>query len=319
MLSSDTVFEWVENEEGEHLLKYDGILYDGKAHFLNTLFDCYFPVAYRVKYNSNDIFWLSGNQRTRLSYQILNREIGAKSISLSDDSILKSIAGSGKHEAAKRWLGRMNWNNGNANMITFGVGYEVKGAANGVFCYRPEYYDNKATFTAEKMTWEQWSEKIIATLDSKRYHIDDVIMMMYYQDGVYMTLPKTEQKAIKGWIYKGYRERKPFPYSGVVPNGNVNFTIDFDRDCEIVKSESLRHNGNMAINNRVNADELAVARGEARTKNVADADYEKLIGDEWTTAELKEILKGDYERKIRRLIDAKKIERVRRGFYRRKL
>jgi Primase C terminal 2 (PriCT-2). len=319
VLSPNAAYEWVANEAGWYLLKYDGIPYDDKADFLAETLGYYFPVAYRVKYNTDDIFWLSGNQRARLSYHILDTKIGAKPISVEDDSILKSIAKSGTHEAAQRWLGRMNWDNGNAKMITFGVGLEVKGAANGVYCYRPEYHDNKATFAAVKMTWERWSEKIIDALDGKQYRIDDVIMMIYYQDGVYMTLPFAEQKAIKAWIYKDYRLGEPFPYSGAVPNNNVNFAIDFDRDCRIVKSKSLRHNGNMAAHNRENAAELAAARGKVRKENAANADYEKLVGDEWTTAQLKEMLGGDYERKIRRLIAEKKIDRARIGFYRRKL
>jgi|GEM_PF-1335868 hypothetical protein len=317
VLSPNAAFEWIAAEGGKYLLSYDGTLYSGKAGFLSKKFDHYLETAYKVEYNTDNIDLISGNQCTRLSYHILDKKIGAKPISMEDDSILKLIAGSGNHEAAKRWLGRMNWENGNAKLISFGVGLEVRGAAKCVYCYRPEYYDNKATFAAEEMTWEQWSAKMIDALDSKWHNKDDIVMMMYYQNGLYMTLPIEEQKAIKAWIYKDYKLGEPFPYSGVIECCK-SFEIDFDRDCKIVKSKSLRHNGNMAAHNRENATELAVARGKVRTKTAADADYEKIVGDEWTTAQLKEMLVGDYERKIRRLMDKGKIERVRRGLYRRK-
>jgi len=315
VLSPNAAYEWVANEESEYLLKYDGELYESKADFLVETFGYYSPVAYRVEYNTDDIFWLSGNQRARLSYHILDRKIGAKPISLEDDSILKSIAKSGTHETAKRWLGRMNWDNGNAKIISFGVGLEVKGAANGVYCYRPEYYNDRATFAAVEMTWERWSEKIIDALDGKQYRIDDVIMMMYYQDGVYMTLPFAEQKAIKAWIYKDYKLGEPFPYSGVI-ECRKNFEIDFDRDCRIVKSKSLRHNGNMAAHNRENATELAAARGKIQRNKAALADYKQLVGDAWTTKELNDIYNLD-ARKIKRLVDAEAIKRLKQGFYRR--
>jgi len=279
VLSSDAAFEWVSvpytvksrndcddvvKERQRHLLSYNSILYQSKAEFLTAMFEHYLEDAYRVEYNTDNIFWLSSNQRTRLSYHILDMKIGAKPISYEDDNILKEIARSGEHETAQRWLGRMNWTKGNAKMTTFGVGLEVKGAANGVYCYRSAYYDNKATFTAEEMTWKHWSEKMIAALNDRPYNIIDVIMMMYYQNGVYMTLPKEEQDTIKSWIYN-YREGKIFPYSGVIECGK-NFEIDFDRDCKIVKSKSLRHNGNMVVHNKENAAELAAARGKAKTK-----------------------------------------------------
>jgi len=331
VLLSNATFEWVSvpyevnsrnavddalKERQRHSLRYNGILYRNRADFLAATFEHYMEDAYRAEYNTDDIFWLSSNQRAKLSYHILDLKIGAKPISIEDDNLLKKIAESGEHETAKRWLGRMNWANGNAKMTTFGVGLEVKGAANGVYCYRSVYCDNKAIFAAEEMTWERWSEKMIAALNDKTYNIADVIIMMYYQDGVYMTLPKEEQDEIKAWIYN-YRQCTIFPYSGTIECGK-NFEIDFDRDCEIVKSRSLRHNGNMAAHNKGNAAELAAARGKVRTKNAADVDCEKLVGDTWTTAELRETLGGDYERKIRRLMEEEKIERVRRGLYCRK-
>ena len=313
VLSSDASYEWLVGEKGRHLLKYDGVIYNGKADFLAAMFEHYAENTYNVKYHTDDVFRLSGSQRARLTYHILDEKIGSIPISPKDDYLLNDIARSGNHESARRWLGRMNWKHGNAKLITFGAGLEVKGTISGVCCYRPEYFDSKAVFTTVDMSWELWSKNIIAALDNKCVDVKDAFIAMYYQNGAYLTLPKTEMDQITTWILN-YEFDTEFPYSGKIERGE-SFEIVFDRDCEIVKSKSLRHNGNMAAHNKENAAELAAARGKVQTSKAALRDYELLTGDEWTTKELNAL--GLDARKIKRLVDAGLIWRVTQGLYRR--
>lgn len=103
----------------------------------------------------------------------------------------------------------MGWEDGHEKMISFGVALEVRGKAHGVWCYRVAKLDGKSvTYHGVPMTWGQWINPILYFMDSRRAELtnmrklpdsgadelfqtsyDTAVMMLYYQNGMYMTLP----------------------------------------------------------------------------------------------------------------------------------
>ena len=148
-------------------------------------------------------------------------------------------------------------------MISFGVALEVRGKARGVWCYRVAQRDGKSvTYHGVPMTWEQWIRPILFFMDSRRAELsamrerpngktdelfqssyDTAVMMLYYQNGMYMTLPSDESKTLKAWVFRylstGY-ELFPLPLDDEIPDGDYSFTIDFERDTEIVRAYDLK-------------------------------------------------------------------------------
>jgi len=98
------------------------------------------------------------------------------------------------------------------------------------------------------MTWEEWQKKIIEIVDICRKKqsntqaiFDCVIINVFYQDWehahYYLTLPFDTQKEITTWLKKYIKDGEtPFPLSGEIDNADVNFSIDFAADVEIVPS-----------------------------------------------------------------------------------
>ena len=97
----------------------------------------------------------------------------------------------------------------------------------------------------------------------------------------------------------------PFPFTRDMGSDEYSFTIDFQRDVEIVPNRVLKED--MAAYNR----EANVEKGKARTeKRFAD-----LQGDKWTTAEL--LAQGFTKRNIRTFTDNGLIKRLYQGHYER--
>ena len=123
-------------------------------------------------------------------------------------------------------------------------------------------------------------------------------------------MPIAEIDSIKAWIYKYFKDGKAaFPYQGEIPNADLNFTIDFERDIEIVEAIDLKTDMseyNKAHNAQHNKD---IGR-----KRVLET-FSRLTGDEWTTKEI--LAQGFNEKNIKRFVDYGLIERISRGRYRR--
>ncbi|GHV34982.1 hypothetical protein FACS18949_12050 [Clostridia bacterium] len=133
---------------------------------------------------------------------------------------------------------------------------------------------------------------------------------LFYQNQKHLTLPKTEYNTIQVWIYS-YLDKgiEPFPYSGTMPNGDLQFTIDFAMDIEIVRAYDLKTEMSAynAEHNTEHNKEIAL--------NKVKQTFNRLDGDEWSTQEI--LRKGFNEKNIKRFVDYGFIQRVKRGHYKR--
>lgn len=216
-----------------------------------------------------------------------------------DKADLEALCRAHKAETAQRWLNRMTWPRGHEKLITFGAALDVRGKVSGVWCYcLPAPLDDKrATYCGIPMTWERWAQPIMEYLNDRRAELasakgktqeqhtelfscalDAGMMMLFYQNGMYLTLPGEEYKALKKWVYQYLSDgRTPFPYAGDIPGGDYSFTIDFDKDVEIVRAYDLKKE--MGQYNRQHNNEHNKEIGRKQTKER----FEDLQGDAWTT------------------------------------
>ncbi len=263
-----------------NLISYEGQEYEREA-FLTAMFPDYKKYDYTVKFLTDNVFWLGGTPRDKLMYLILSRHYSLVEVAEQDKRDLEQIAAKNKDKTYQTWYRRMQWENGHELLMTFGAAKEVRGAAKGVYCYSQDITDTQAAFTGVNMTWGEWirplkeyldmhRERIAAISDEQKrqraveYICDNDMMCMYYQkigkEEIRLTLPAVVSDKIKEWIDKYLADEKAeFPYSGEIPNSDVAFTIDFEKDVEIVKShagvsESNTRRGQVTAAN--NADDL---------------------------------------------------------------
>lgn len=106
------------------------------------------------------------------------------------------------------------------------------------------------------------------------------------------------------WIYQYLKDgATPFPFIGDMGSEEYTFTIDFERDVEIVPSRSLQ--GDMTTYNRE-------ANAEKDRRRVEER-FAELQGDKWTTAELK--ARGFTKRNIKAFTENGLIKRLDQGHY----
>jgi hypothetical protein len=327
---TDNAFDSANPDNDEVLKRYNLILYEGKAYeraqFLKACFADYQKYPYKVKFNTDNIFYLGSSQRARLQYHILALKFGLVEVAEQDKEELETFCRSSDSDLAKKWLYRMEWNSGHEYMISFGVALEVAGRANGVYCYTSAIDDKRAVFSGKPMTWEEWEQGIIKAVnkrriqqkcDNKHLTYDDSYCQkaLYYQDNVFLTLPQTESETLKLWLDKYIRYGKAkFPYSGNMPNSDIKFVIDFKKDIEIVAA--FRH----ALKYPEQAEEWNKKqnaihnREDIGRKKVAET-FSRLTGNAWTTAEIRQ--QGFNDKNIGRFVDYGFIERTKRGHYKR--
>ena len=126
----------------------------------------------------------------------------------------------------------------------------------------------------------------------------------------YLTLQKTEIDTIKKWIDNYFKDDKAeFPYKGEMPNKDVNFTIDFKRDIEIVKAVDLKTDMS-----EYNKEHNAQHNKDLGRQRVVET-FSRLLGDQWTTQEI--LQQGFNDKNIKRFVDYGLIERISRGKYNR--
>lgn len=313
------------------------ILYEGKQQtrkeFLKSAFQEYRKYPCKVQFRTDDIYRLGGNQRAKLQYHILAQRFPLVLVSEQDRDDLEAFCASHKAETAKRWLNRMAWENGLEKMITFGVALEVRipaGMTRRPWCYSARMDTKTAVFSGEPMTWEEWAAPIKSLLDFRREELNrgtdmtqqereqlvedtynEALMKLSYQHGLYMTLPGEEYRRLKEWVYKYlYDGAASFPYAGAIPDGDYTFTIDFERDIEIVATPDL-HTDMGQYNREFNAE-----RNKERGRKLAEERFAQLVGDEWTTQEI--LAQGFTRKALDSFVKYGLIERLKRGFYRRK-
>jgi hypothetical protein len=316
-----------------HLINYGDNSYTNEQ-FFKAMFADYKKYPYKVIFSNDNVFYLGSSQRAKLQYHILAQNFHLADVCEQDKKELQALYASHKAETAQRYLNRMTWEQGLEKMITFGVALAVREAqgtskAKGVYCYTSYITSGYAAFSGVCMTWENWVKPIIDCLDNGRkqinaipkskkelikLHTDNVyqqaIMILFYQNGKYLTLPKAEYDAIQAWIYSYLNKgNTPFPYSGTMPNGDIQFKIDFETDIEIVKAHDLK-----TEMSEYNAEHNAEHNQDIGRDKVKQT-FSRLDGNEWTTQEI--LRQGYNEKNIKRFVDYGLIERTKRGHYRR--
>lgn len=323
----------------QYLISYRGTEYR-REEFLKNVFPEYKKYPYKIKFNTDDIYLLGGNQRAKLQYHILAQHFQLVHVSEQDKEDLSQLLINYREiETARRWLDRMAWENGFEKLISFGVALEVRGKIRKVWCYSAKIGTNSATYTSDSMTWEKWAVPIIAYLDSQRkalvglkagkipeplpYHyktleaeVEQTIIettlakaqsMLFFQGQTYLTLPGDNIKILLQWIYDYWKKPTDFPYSGKINDEEYEFTINFNTDIEIVRTHDLKTE--MSEYNQEHNAEHNKAMGYKQTKER----FEQITGEAWTTQEL--LNQGISRKTLDKFVEHGLIRRIKRGHY----
>lgn len=309
----------------KHFIEYQGKRYR-RNDFMEAHFTEYKKYPYKVKFKTDDIFLLSGNQRAKLQYHILSLKFPLVEVDEQDSSALRSLCFGSDIDTAQIWYNRMQWEKGIEKMVTFGVSLEVRGSASGVWCYRSEINNLYAEYESVSLSWERWLGMIAFHIESQRHLIpwmesesqilsnemiyEQAIKMLYYQDGMHLTLPARENTELRKWVYDYcYKGQADYPYHGDICPAPYSFTIDFEKDIEIVEADDRKgrlkqyneeHN---AAHNKV----MAIRKLQDRVAS--------LTGDKWTTQEL--YAQGISKNTLTRLVKADLLRRIKPGYYER--
>lgn len=242
-----------------------------------------------MAFATDDVFRLGGSQRAKLQYHILAQRFPLVHVNEQDKEDLEAFAAAHADKAAQLWLARMRWPQGHEKMVTFGQNIGVDDKANGgrvkgLWCYKAEMDAVRAVYTGYTMIWEWWAAPILDYLTGQRKartaaapEVKQTVMrLLYYQNGLYLTVPKNMREAIVTWAYQYLKDgAAPFPFAGSMGD-SYRFTIDFQRDTALM--ENINIHADMGAYNAAHNAEKAARR---TLKRFAD-----LTGDRWTTAEL---------------------------------
>ena len=265
-----------------------------------------------MKFLTDDVFRLGGSQRAKLQYHILSQRFPLAAVSASDKRELEAFAAASATETAQRWLNRMMWPQGHEKMVSFGAALEVPGNTWGLWCYYAKVDEHSATYTGVPMSWETWAAPLLDYLTAwraaRRWDMVEVMqramLRLYYHAPYYLTVPKTVRVAVVKWVYQFLKDgAAPFPFAGDMGSEEYSFTIDFERDVEIIPNRSIKDD--MAAYNRQANTEKGRRRVEKR--------FADLQGDKWTTAELTS--QGFTKRNIDSFVENGLIKRLYQGHY----
>lgn len=272
-----------------------------------------------MAFATDDIYRLGGSQRAKLQYHILAQRFPLVYVDEQDKADLERFAAQSETEAAQLWLARMHWPQGHEKMVTFGqnIGVEDKasgGRVKGLWCYKAELDAARAVYTGYTMTWELWAVPLLQYLTGQREArtaaalevIQTVMRLLYYQNGLYLTVPGDIRRAIVKWAYQYLKDgAAPFPFAGDMGSDSYRFTIDFERDTSLKKNVNI-HADMGAYNAAHNAEKAA----RRTAKRFAD-----LTGEQWTTAELR--AQGFSDRNIKTFCKDGLIKKLYQGHYQR--
>lgn len=308
-----------------HYIQYDGTLYK-QDEFFKAVFPEYKKHPYKVQFPDDTVFYLNNSQRARLQYEILAHHFDLVQVSDQDEEDLWNLcADRGLEPPCSTLIQRMRWKDGLRKMITFGAALDVRGKCNGVWCYRKELEEGRATFRGYPMDWDVWLKYVkgqirfrhiikIASKAKTPLFISYAQAMrdLYYHCQLHLTIPSDERETMGKWVWACVNLKdSPFPYTGDIPNSRLTFTIDYEKDVKIVAANDLKDPQAMAQYNREHNAEHNFELG----KKQAQEKFSRLQGDEWTRPELRR--QGYDDRQINRYCLYGWIERVERGLYRR--
>ena len=270
-----------------------------------------------MAFATDDIYRLGGSQRAKLQYHILAQYFPLVCVDEQDKADLEAFAAQAETEVAQLWLARMRWPQGHEKMITFGQALNVEdkasgGRVKGLWCYKADMDATRAVYTGYTMTWEWWAASIVGYLQGQREARTDsmtkinqeVMRRLYYQNGLYLTVPGDIRRSIFKWAAQYLKGgAAPFPFVGDMGSDNYRFTIDFERDTTL-KDNRVIHDDMAQYNREANAEKAA-----RRTKQR----FADLTGDRWTTAELH--AQGFTDRNIKTFCKDGLIKKIYRGCY----
>lgn len=243
-----------------------------------------------MAFATDDIYRLGGSQRAKLQYHILAQYFPLVCVDEQDKADLEAFAAQAETEVAQLWLARMRWPQGHEKMVTFGQALCVDdkrqgGRVKGLWCYKADMDAVRAVYTGYTMTWEWWAASIVDYLQGQREARTDsmtkinqeVMRRLYYQNGLYLTVPGDIRRSIFKWAAQYLKGgAAPFPFAGDMGSDSYRFTINFERDTALKENITI-HDDMGAYNAAHNAEKAA----RRTAKRFAD-----LTGDRWTTAEL---------------------------------
>ena len=267
-----------------------------------------------MAFATDDIYRLGGSQRAKLQYHILAQRFPLVHVDEQDKADLEAFAAQSDTGAAQLWLARMHWPQGHEKMVTFGQNIGVPGNVKGLWCYKAELDAVKAVYTGWPMTWELRAAPILDYLTGQRKAraaaalevIQSVMRLLYYQNGLYLTVPGDIRRAIVKWAYQYLKDgAAPFPFAGSMGSDSYQFTVDFKRDTSL--KENVNIHADMGAYNAAHNTEKASRR---TAKRFAD-----LTGDRWTTAELR--AQGFSDRNIKTFCKDGLIKKLYQGRYQR--
>ena len=201
-----------------------------------------------MDFATDDIYRLGGSQRAKLQYHILAQRFPLVHVGEQDKADLEAFAAQVGTGAAQLWLARMRWPQGHEKMVTFGQNISVEdkasgGRVKGLWCYKAELDATRAVYTGCPMTWELWAVPILQYLTRRRESgtaaalevIQSVMRLLYYQNGLYLTVPGDMRRTIVKWAYQYLKDggAAPFPFAGDMGSDSYQFTIDFQRDTAL--------------------------------------------------------------------------------------
>lgn len=272
-----------------------------------------------MDFATDDVYRLGGSQRAKLQYHVLAQRFPLVHVDEQDKADLEAFAAQSETEAAQLWLARMHWPQGHEKMVSFGQALSVEdkasgGRVKGLWYYKAELDAVKAVYTGFSMSWELWAAPILDYLTEQRearaaaaLEINQEVMrLLYYQNGFYLTVPGDIRRAIVKWAYQYLKDgAAPFPFVGDMGSDSYRFTIDFQRDTAL--KENVNIHADMGAYNAAHNTEKASRR---TAKRFAD-----LTGDRWTTAELR--AQGFSDRNIKTFCKDGLIKKLYQGRYQR--
>lgn len=181
-----------------------------------------------MAFATDDIYRLGGSQRAKLQYHILAQCFPLVHVAAEDKEDLERFAAQSETEAAQLWLARMRWPQGHEKMVSFGQALSVEdkasgGRVKGLWCYKADMDAVRAVYTGYTMTWEIWARLLVDYLTGQREArtaaaleaIQTVMCRLYYQNGLYLTVPGDVRRAIVKWAYQYLKDgTAPFPFAG---------------------------------------------------------------------------------------------------------
>lgn len=267
-----------------------------------------------MDFATDDIFWLGGSQRAKLQYHVLAQRFPLVHVDEQDKADLEAFAAQSETEAAQLWLARMRWPQGHEKMVTFGQALTVTGNVKGLWCYAADLEATQAVYTGCPMTWELWAAPILVYLKGQREGqtadvpeiMQTVMRCLYYQNGLYLTVPRDMRRVIVKWAYQYLKDgAAPFPFAGNMGSDSRRVIINFERDTSL--KENVNIHADMGAYNTAHNAEKAARR---TVKRFAD-----LKGERWTTAELH--AQGFSDRNIKTFCKNGLIRKLYQGHYER--